>query len=155
MDFRWKDWVLLTPWVNEECLYRGLWHCMSTTWWKGGSSLKKPCRVRSLGFLFLVALAEHVILAGNYASFLPHFPGLDFSSSCLIPHSTDQVILQYQVGASPNNLTNDYHIIPCKRDKYYPYFKGAKIKAIWSWCWKEIMLNWQHWIHVTYPTSWL
>ena len=96
--------------------------------------MRKTFLAGSLGFIFLVALAEYIIPTGNYASFLPRFIGLDFSSSCVITASTDKVILQYEVGASPNNFTNVYNTIPCKRDKYYPHYTGVKIKAIWSWC---------------------
>lgn len=41
---------------------------------------------------------------GNYASFPPHCPGLDFSSSRLISARADKVILQEGVGASPERF---------------------------------------------------
>lgn len=44
------------------------------------SRMQIPFLPRSLGFIFLVRV-HHT--TGNYASFLPHFPGFDFSSSCV------------------------------------------------------------------------
>lgn len=89
---------------------------------KEGKAGWKNLLARSVCFISLVKLAEHILPTGNYADLLPHFPGLDSSSSCVIPAGKDKVILQYEVcavyeGASSNNLTNVYNTIPCKRHK--------------------------------------
>lgn len=79
-DFRWKGCVLPAPWVKEECVCWEPWHWMGIMVKRGRSRLQIPFLPRSLGFIFLVRV-HHT--TGNYASFLPHSPGFDFSSSCV------------------------------------------------------------------------
>lgn len=63
---------------------------------RGRSRLQIPFLPRSHGFIFLVRV-HHT--TGNYASFLPRFPGFDFSSSCVA--QLVQVKLFYSIKSMP------------------------------------------------------